>query len=651
MSLRTPSLLVAAALICALSASPAAATPRAHSKFDLALRQKLAKETPDEARVIIAVLPGTRSAVRSHLKGDGDEVLAEFPGIDALNARVRGRNLLSLENNPAVLSVSVDAEVRPDAGGATDRGVPHVPDRALKYYSGLRAQLGLTGSNNAGEGITVAVIDSGIAPLTDFAGRIKAFIDFTRTNTPVPSATPYDDYGHGTHVAGLIGSSGADSASYAKMGVAPKVAFVIIKVLDKNGRGNTSNVMSAIQWVVANRETYGINVINVSLGHPIFEPAETDPLVREVQRATAAGLIVVASAGNFGTNLETEEVGYAGITSPGNAPSAITVGTLRTFGTIERIDDDIADYSSRGPTWYDAFAKPDVVAPGDRLVSDCSMKSALTLRFGGDKVNGKTKNDCYMRLSGTSMSAAVTTGAVALALEAVANANPSGRLVSPNAVKAILQYTAIPVAHADGTLYDGLTQGAGGLNAAGALTLAALIDTSQPVNAQWVPYVPEPVSTIGGQPYAWSRNIVWGTTVVSDSKVLYVNSLAWADNIVWGTTLDAGDNIVWGTTQIANIVWGTAAEAWGDNIVWGTGLLNAVDGHNIVWGTVSGDNIVWGTLRDDNIVWGTGSAEGDNIVWGTTSSSDSQGDKIVWGTRPDEGDNIVWGSRNKGENK
>jgi len=647
MSLRTRVLSVAAALICALSASPAASAPRSHSKLDLALRQELAKGTPAEARVIITVLPGARPAVRDQLKQHGDDVFAEFPGIDAFGARVHGRDLELLAGNPAVVSVSIDAEVR--AGANVEQG-RKTPDRALKYYSGLRTQLGLTGSTSAGEGITVAVIDSGIAPLPDFAGRIKAFIDFTRTGTPIPLETPYDDYGHGTHVAGFIGSSGVESASYAYMGVAPKVQFVIVKVLDKDGKGTTSNVIGAIQWLVANRNTYGIAVMNLSLGHPIFEPAATDPLVQQLEHAVAAGLVVVASAGNYGANPETDETGYAGITSPGNAPSAITVGALRTFGTIERADDDVADYSSRGPTWYDALAKPDVVAPGDKLVSDCAAKSTLSLKFQGLKVSGRTKAGCYMRLSGTSMAAAVTTGTVAIALEAARNANPEGPAVSPNALKAMLQYTAIPVAQKNGTLYDGLTQGAGGVNAAGALTVASLVDTSTPLNAPWVPYAPEPVSIIGGQPYTWAQNIVWGTTAVFNTTVLYLNSLAWADNIVWGTAFDAGDNIVWGTAQFANIVWGTAAETWGDNIVWGTGLLSAVSGDNIVWGTVSGDNIVWGTLRDDNIVWGTGSSEGDNIVWGTTSSRDDDGDNIVWGTRP-EGDNIVWGTLDKGVRK
>ena len=173
-------------------------------------------------------------------------------------------------------------------------------------------------------------------------------------------------------MAGLIGSS-----QPGLKGVAPGVKFVNLRVLDKKGEGSTSNVLLALQWAVAYRDTYGIDVINLSLGHPIYESAATDPLVQAVETAVRAGIVVVVSAGNIGTNPETGQVGYAGITSPGNAPSALTVGALKTFDTTRRTDDLVADYSSRGPTWYDAFAKPDVVAPGHQLLSSATETEEL----------------------------------------------------------------------------------------------------------------------------------------------------------------------------------------------------------------------------------------------------------------------------------
>ena len=148
-------------------------------------------------------------------------------------------------------------------------------------------------------------------------------------------------------------------------------------MLDSQGVGLTSRVIAAIEWAVANRVAYNIKVINLSLGHPIFEPAATDPLVQAVEAAVRAGIVVVASAGNIGINPATGLPGYAGITSPGNAPSAITVGAVRTQGTDPRGDDEVAPYSSRGATWYDGYAKPDLVAPGHRLVSDADTTSTL----------------------------------------------------------------------------------------------------------------------------------------------------------------------------------------------------------------------------------------------------------------------------------
>jgi hypothetical protein len=247
----------------------------------------------------------------------------------------------------------------------------------------------------------------------------------------------------------------------------------------------------------------------------------------------------------------------------------------------------------------------------------------------------------YMVLSGTSMSAPVVSGTVALMLQA----NPN---LTPNLIKAILQYTAEVYPG-----YDPLEEGAGFLNSLGAVRLAKFYATSHNAGDA-VPI--EPI---------WGRQIFWGNHRLTSGFMLptanaWNNGVQWGaaktlgesgDNIVWGTvcgggdcgdnivwgTHDAGDNIVWGTSDGDNIVWGTAAD---DNIVWGT----MFDDDNIVWGTSDGDdNIVWGTdcggADCDNIVWGTAD-DGDNIVWGTADD----GDNIVWGTA--DGDNIVWGTAN-----
>ena len=165
-------------------------------------------------------------------------------------------------------------------------------------------------------------------------------------------------------------------------GSAPNARLIGLRVLDEHGAGETSQVIQAIEFAIAQQNALGIDVINLSLGHPIYEPAASDPLVRAVERAVDAGIVVVASAGNFGYNRVVGSTGYAGITSPGNAPSAITVGALRGADTATRGDDDVAPYSSRGPSWYDGFAKPDLLAPGHGIVSNgVSSSSAVRRRI------------------------------------------------------------------------------------------------------------------------------------------------------------------------------------------------------------------------------------------------------------------------------
>jgi len=336
-------------------------------------------------------------------------------------------------------------------------------------------------------------------------------------------------------VAGLIGSDQADIK-----GVAPAVEYVSLRVLNNYGVGATSNVINAVQWAITNKNTYGIDIINLSLGHPIFEPAATDPLVQAVEAAVRAGIVVVTSAGNMGKNPVTGQVGYAGISSPGNAPSAITVGAMKTQDTTTRADDLVADYSSRGPTWYDGYAKPDVVAPGHRLLGPSSLSQTLYCLLATQRVmvDGRP----YLTLSGTSMAAAVTSGSVALMIEgakAVYGATPTA-----NAVKAMLQHTAFPMSDATGAPYHGFAQGAGALNAAGAAVLSQAINPVA-TGTNWLTVGVAESTTVDGQNIVWGENIVWGNNIVR-GEAIYTKRDAWANNIVWGENIVWGNNIVWG---------------------------------------------------------------------------------------------------------
>src|SRR5476649_1520345 len=444
--------------------------------------------------------------------------------------------------------------------------------------------LGLTGA-----GVGIAVIDSGIATwhddLTNTSNtvypygnqRVSMFVDFVNGQT-----TPYDDDGHGSHVAGIIAGNGFDSNGQ-KSGAAPDASLISLKVLDADGNGTISNIIAALDWVLANHNTYNIRVVNMSVGAAIHESAWTDPLTVAAKRVVDAGVVVVGAAGNFGTN-SAGLPQYGGISAPGNAPWVLTVGASSTQGTPSRNDDIVGGFSSRGPTYLDWAAKPDLVAPGTGTVSLSDPTSTFYTTRASALLpgTGNTSYQPYLSLSGTSMAAPVVSGVVALMLQA----NPS---LTPNAVKAILQYTAQQYPG-----YDALTEGAGFLNAVGAVRLARFYATATPG------------ATIPVQKM-WSKHIIWGNHMLKRGS-LKPSANAFATGTTWGASKTADDD---------NIVWGTACPDDNcDNIVWGT-----ADDDNIVWGTsADDDNIVWGTAADDdNIVWGTdcGGADCDNIIWGT----------------------------------
>src|SRR6185503_8755623 len=208
------------------------------------------------------------------------------------------------------------------------------------------------------------------------------------------------------------------------------------KVLDANGGGTIADVIEALNWVYVNRTAYKIRVVNLSVGASVRESYWTDPLTLATKKLTDQGIVVVVAAGNRGRNAD-DEAQYGGITSPANAPWVLTVGASSTQGTLTRGDDIIANYSSRGPTFLDWAAKPDLVAPGTGTTSLSVPGSKFYITKPLSLIGGLLSwgPKPYLALSGTSMAAPAVSGTVALMLQA----NPN---LTPNLVKAILQYTA-----------------------------------------------------------------------------------------------------------------------------------------------------------------------------------------------------------------
>ncbi len=372
----------------------AQSSERSSSKLDSATSDRVKHGDEGRLQVIVRVRPGELTNVTSQLRQKGHAISHAHGLINALTVSIPIDEIEALSRQSSVLSVSVDAVVTADQSDSS--------------YT-LRSTLGLPAQSPAGNRIGVAVVDSGIEPGPEFGDRLVGFYDFTNGGR---TAQPTDGYGHGTHVAGIIAGDGGLSQKRYR-GVAPKARLTGFKVLDSNGTGLTSDVISAIEYATEHKDSLGIDIINLSLGHPIYEPAASDPLVQAVEAASRAGIVVVTSAGNYGINPATGLPGYAGVVSPANAPSAITVGAVKTSDTNTRRDDRVAPYSSRGPTWYDGMAKPDLVAPGHGIVSVAAHNSTLYVNNPGLRVG-----DNYLSLSGTSMAAGVVSGTVALVLEA-----------------------------------------------------------------------------------------------------------------------------------------------------------------------------------------------------------------------------------------
>jgi subtilisin family serine protease len=625
--------MLVAAVVMASSVSAGAQTRRAsRPKLDAMLSQRAVRVLSGRSRVIVEYKDRIDSRVLGSSSQSGKRINARLQA-----ANVDNRQLLNIAGDARVARVTLD-----HPAWAQNERVGVSTGAAL-----AKQQFNVTGKN-----IGIAVIDSGIATYHDdlylskgggFSPRLAHYKDFTESTSPNVwiSRLPSDDYGHGTHVAGIIAGTGYDSRG-DRAGVAPGSKIVALKVLDSQGNGYISDVIAAIDYAISVRSRYNIRIINLSVASGVFESYANDPLTLAARRAVDAGIVVVAAAGNLGKNPE-GETQFGGITSPGNAPWVLTVGASSHQGTGPRGDDVMGGFSSRGPTWINFSAKPDLVAYGVGIESLTAPGSTMYEEKPQYLLSGsvRTLYKPYLSLSGTSMATPVVSGTVALMLEA----NPD---LTPNAVKALLQYTAqvIPDAHA-------LSQGAGMLNAKGAIRLAEYFQ--RPTR-----HYPQEFDVIAGEQVAWAEHVIWGNYRVTGGNLL-PGSSAWAGNQQWGAlATPAGNPVIWGASEDANIVWSVSDDGnivWSVNddgnivwsvdddadssLVWSTG--DTGDDSNIVWSVDDDGNIVWSVADDDgNIVWSVN--DDGNIVW-SVADDDSN---IVWSVA--EVQNVVWGNDCGGRN-
>jgi serine protease AprX len=446
-----------------------------------------------------------------------------YESVSAVSAQLPVGVITELVSRRDVDYISFDRPIKVMGHVETTTGA----DQVRGY--GTKATGGIDGSD-----IGIAVLDSGInRGHKSIAGRVFADVDFTREGSG-------DDYGHGTFVASV--AAGDDSIAHgAYTGIAPKAKIINVKVLNSKGEGSTSSAIAGIDWCIKNKSKYNIRVMNLSFGTVAVDSYRNDPLCQAVRRAVNAGIVVCVAAGNAGKDEKGNKV-YGTIHSPGIEPSAITVGAANTFGTDVRTDDVIASYSSRGPTrgyyrdasgvkHYDNLIKPDIVAPGNRIIDAEADRCNLVKQYPQmDAKVSSNSNARMMYMSGTSVATPVVAGAAALILER----NPS---LTPNLVKAVLEYTAQPLVG-----FNTFEQGAGEVNIEGAVRLAGSIRTDLLNLSIGAPLLvgmtPLPMTTIAGASFLWGRgiiqkwNFIYGSTLVSRYQGIYGVGVVLVDGVV-----------------------------------------------------------------------------------------------------------------------
>lgn len=340
--------------------------------------------------VVIRFEPDSFAFGLNDVKKTKCKSLREYPSISCCSAKLSAENIEYLVKNcNHIKKVYYDRKMT----ALLDTASPAINSNVLKDN-------GLTG-----EGVTIAVIDTGIHPHEDLQGRIIGFADLVKGKN-----NPYDDNGHGTHCAGDAAGNGSLSDGQYQ-GPAPDANLVGVKVLNKMGSGSLSTVIEGIEWCIQNKSEYNINILSLSLGSEAVEPAEDDPVVNAVEIAWDNGMVVCVAAGNSGPEEQT-------IGSPGISPKVITVGAADDKNTVDRSNDAVAEFSSRGPT-IDGLPKPDLLTPGVDIISLRAPNSFL------DKTNKAARVDeNYISLSGTSMATPICAGVVAQLLQSSSNLTP-----------------------------------------------------------------------------------------------------------------------------------------------------------------------------------------------------------------------------------
>ncbi len=495
---------------------PRPAAARAE-RMEPQLRQAALTHPGENLRVIVQKT-GQNRAAEAYVGALGGHIVSDLSIINAFAAEIPAEYVADLGRSPAVRWVSLDGPVESAGKGGAGTSGPASPSPVNTYLDTLGVRqvwnMGLKG-----EGVTVAVIDSGVSALKDFqVDPTKAKPD-TRilqrlvfTNGP---ANNLDIYGHGTHVAGIVGGSGyLSSGRYA--GIAPHVNLVSLRISDDTGKSYESDAVNAMQWVLQNKNTYNIRVVNLSINSATESSYHTSPMSAAAEILWFNGIVVVASAGNTNGSGGPKWVNA----SPAHDPFIITVGASNEMGTTSPTDDAVTTFSAFGTT-QDGFVKPDIIAPGKDIVSVLSNSGGWGSQYPERVVEGD-----YFRLSGTSMAAPMVAGAAALLLQDEPN-------LTPDQVKFRL------------------------LNGSGRTIAGAPGDLTPRGQQRVYPYLNvfaavTGTSTASANTGQTASQLLWsGSTPVTWSSVAW-NSVAW-NSVAWNSV--AWNSVAWNSVAWNSVAW------------------------------------------------------------------------------------------------
>ncbi len=540
---------VAFATLASLTQRQASSVAHA-ADVDAALLHAASAAAGRSLPVIVRERVPSTSQAEDAVRAAGGAVTRELPIVRGFAARLPGSALRSLAGEGSITDIWGDAHITMSSSGTTSYDAW---DPNIYWRRGIR--LGQLDGVYDGTGVTVALLDTGVARTPDLGARVLARVDFT------PGGAGDDVYGHGSHMAGVIAGDGGLSGGKWR-GVATGARLVSVKVAGPDGATDVSIVIAALQWIVAHRDAYDIRVLNLSFGTDSVQPYRLDPLDYAVERAWFAGIFVVVAAGNRGS-------ADGMINKPGDDPFVMTVGAADLNGTPERSDDSVAPFSSRGPT-ADGFEKPDVVAPGITIVSSRVADSTVDQLHPGARVG-----ESYFKGTGTSQAAAIVSGVAALMLQA----DPR---LSPDMLKAIVMATAYkPLSYRDGG-------GAGLIDAAGAVYAAQDgTYTKGPANANLAP------STGSGSLEASRGSFHVYADLDGDGQPELVSGETDVLGRAWTSTS-------WSSTSWSGTSWSSLVA---ENDGWDSTSWSSTSWEGVAWTSTSWGSTSWGSTSWSSTSW------------------------------------------------